>query len=89
MSHNFKAGMEVFIHSCKKSSDHIGLDGDGVMKSMVGQVWKLTRTGLNRTYIKSPNSDFVFTWHPDDMRKVIIEESKPIIVDFDVKWLDV
>ena len=89
MGHNFKKGMKVFIHSSKLSSKHIGLDSKGVMKSMVGRVWTLKRVAERRTYIQSPETDFVFTWHPGDMREAIIEEIKPIIVDFDEKLLDV
>ena len=81
--------MKVFITSTRLSSKHIGLDGKGVMESMVGKIWTLERVSSTRAYIQSPKSNFIFTWHPGDMREAIVEEIKPIIVDFDEKLLDV
>ena len=82
----------VLIKHCHNSKRVHGLDSEGIMESMVGHTFIADYGGERSCQIKSPKSEFVFTWNTDDL-KVITEDDlkdpEPIIFKFDEQQLQI
>jgi hypothetical protein len=81
----FMAGRKIIIKSISNTSRYIGLDSGGEMRSMVGNMFEIRRIiDDSRVKIKSPSSDFLYTWHVDDLADVEeYKEPEPKIFKFD------
>ena len=89
MSEKIEKNQFVMIKSIDHTDRNCGLDSGGIMRSMVGHVFKVRGISGNRVYISKSEQSFQYSWHIKDVYPVEEEEEKvePIIFKFDEKQL--
>lgn len=86
----FKDGDIVIINgNLEKTRNKWGLDEHGEMKSMKGKSFEICGSSSIAVYIVGPKSNYKFTFAKEDVTRAVMKKIDPIVVDFDIKHLDI